>query len=64
MVAGMGLVYTAGAAVLGVLFLRQAWMLWREGSGAGAVRLYRFSITYLTVLFALIALDVLIPIAL
>ncbi len=63
-VAGMGLVYTAGAAVLGALFLRQAWMLWREGTGAGAVRLYRFSITYLTVLFALIALDVLLPIAL
>ncbi len=64
LVAGMGLVYTAGAAVLGALFLRQAWMLWREGTGAGAVRLYRFSITYLTVLFALIALDVLLPIAL
>lgn len=64
MVAGMGLVYTAGAVVLGALFLRQAWMLWRDGSGAGAVRLYRFSITYLTVLFALIALDVLLPIAL
>jgi protoheme IX farnesyltransferase len=64
LVAGMGLVYTAGAAILGALFLRQAWMLWREGTGAGAVRLYRFSITYLTVLFALIALDVLLPIAL
>jgi heme o synthase len=64
LVAQMGLVYTAGAAVLGILFLRQAWMLWREGSGAGAVHLYRFSITYLSLLFALIALDVLIPIAL
>ncbi len=64
LVAGMGLVYTAGAAILGALFLRQAWMLWREGSGAGAVRLYRFSIMYLSLLFALVALDVLIPIAL
>ena len=64
LVARMGLVYTAGAAILGALFLRQAWMLWREGSGAGAVRLYRFSITYLSLLFALIVLDVLIPIAL
>ncbi len=64
LVARMGLVYTAGAAILGALFLRQAWMLWREGSGAGAVRLYRFSIMYLSLLFALVALDVLIPIAL
>ncbi len=64
LVAQMGLVYTLGAAVLGALFLRQALMLWREGSGVGAVRLYRFSITYLSILFALIALDVLIPIAL
>jgi len=64
LVAQMGLVYTLGAAVLGALFLRQALMLWHEGSGVGAVRLYRFSITYLSILFALIALDVLIPIAL
>jgi protoheme IX farnesyltransferase len=64
LVARMGAVYTVGAALLGVLFLRQAWMLWREGTGAGAIRLYRFSITYLAVLFALMALDVIIPIAL
>ena len=63
-VAGMGLVYTVGAAILGALFLRQALMLWRDGTGAGAIRLYRFSITYLTLLFALVALDVLLPIAL
>ncbi len=63
-IAQMGLLYTAGAVLLGALFLRQAWMLWRDGSGAGAVHLYRFSITYLTLLFALIALDVLVPIAL
>jgi protoheme IX farnesyltransferase len=63
-VAGMGLIYSAGAVLLGALFLRQAWLLWREGTGTGAIRLYRFSITYLAVLFALMALDVLIPIAL
>ena len=64
LVAGMGLVYTLGAAILGALFLRQALVLWRDGTGAGAIRLYRFSITYLTLLFALVALDVLLPIAL
>ncbi|MDA8201895.1 MAG: UbiA family prenyltransferase, partial [Chloroflexi bacterium] len=63
-VAGMGLVYTAGAVVLGALFLRRAWQLWRDGTGSGAIRLYRFSITYLSLLFALIVLDVLLPIAL
>ena len=63
-IARMGVVYTVGAALLGLLFLRQAWMLWREGTGEGAIRLYRFSITYLALLFALIALDVIIPIAL
>ena len=63
-VAGMGLVYTAGAVLLGALFLRRSWQLWRDGTGTGAVRLYRFSITYLSLLFALIALDVLVPIAL
>ncbi len=62
--AGMGAIYTAGAILLGALFVRRAWALWRDGSGAGAIRLYRFSITYLSLLFALIVLDVLIPIAL
>ncbi len=62
-VAQMGVIYVVGAAVLGALFLRQAWGLWREGTGAGAVRLYRYSITYLTALFSLIAVDALLPFA-
>jgi heme O synthase-like polyprenyltransferase len=44
--------------VLGGLFLLQAFAMWREGTDARAVRLYRYSITYLTALFALIILDV------
>ena len=32
--------------------------MWRDGTDARAVRLYRYSITYLTALFALIILDV------
>jgi heme O synthase-like polyprenyltransferase len=35
-----------------------------EGSTAGAIRLYRYSITYLTLLFAAIALDALVVIPL
>jgi protoheme IX farnesyltransferase len=65
----MGPVYLVAAVVLGALFLRQAWGLWRraaseEESTAGAIRLYRYSISYLTLLFAAIALDTLVLLAL
>lgn len=61
-VARMGAIYAAAAAVLGLLFLWRAWVLWRQGtspeaSTAQAIRLYRYSITYLTVLFAAVAVD-------
>jgi protoheme IX farnesyltransferase len=57
-VARMGLLFLAGALVLGALFLFQAMAMAREGTDARAVRLYKYSITYLTALFALIVLDV------
>ncbi|MEX2546577.1 MAG: heme o synthase [Chloroflexota bacterium] len=63
-VARMGLVFLAGALVLGALFVLQALLMWREGTDARAVRLYRYSITYLTALFALIILDVFVFISL
>jgi protoheme IX farnesyltransferase len=61
-VARMGLIYAIAAAVMGVVFLWRAWVLWKQGtspeaSTAQAIRLYRYSITYLTVLFAAVALD-------
>jgi heme o synthase len=61
-VARMGLIYAIAAAALGALFLWRAWILWRQGtspeaSTAQAIRLYRYSITYLTVLFAAVAVD-------
>ncbi len=56
-VAHMGLLYLAGAILLGGIFLFQAFAMWREGTDRRAVRLYKFSITYLTGLFALIVLD-------
>jgi protoheme IX farnesyltransferase len=64
-VARMGPIYLTAAVVLGALFLRQAWGLWRRGdseeeSTAGAIRLYKYSISYLTLLFAAIALDTLV----
>ena len=57
-VAEMGLVFLAGALVLGGMFILQAVAMWRDGTDARAVRLYKYSITYLTALFALIILDV------
>ena len=66
-VAGMGVIYGVAAAVLGALFLWRAWVLWQQGtapeaSTQQAIRLYRYSITYLTVLFAAVALDALVRI--
>ncbi|MFZ9959594.1 MAG: protoheme IX farnesyltransferase, partial [Candidatus Limnocylindrus sp.] len=65
LVAGMGAVYLAVAVVLGSVFLLRAWRLRSDvlGDGLlrGATRLYRFSITYLTVLFAAIAIDAILP---
>ena len=60
----MGLIYLVAAVVMGGIFLWQAARLNRtvtaEGTTAGAIRLYRFSISYLTVLFAAVALDALV----
>ncbi len=65
----MGLIYTAAAVVLGGIFLLQAWRLWQVGSSeerstAGAIKLYRYSISYLTLLFAAVAVDALVVIPL
>ena len=57
-VAQMGLLFLAGALLLGGIFLFQTFAMAREGTDARAVRVYRYSITYLTALFALIVLDV------
>jgi protoheme IX farnesyltransferase len=63
-VARMGLVFLGGSLILGALFLFQAFEMWRDGTDARAVRLYKFSITYLTALFALMILDVFVSIPL
>jgi protoheme IX farnesyltransferase len=65
----MGLIYLVAAVVLGAIFLWQAYGLWRRGSSeeastAGAIRLYKYSISYLSLLFLAVAVDalVLIPV--
>jgi len=61
-VARMGWLYLAAAVILGAVFLWRAFTLWRqaaspEGSLAQAIRLYRYSTSYLTLLFAAVAVD-------
>ena len=65
----MGLIYLMAAVGLGAIFLWQAYGLWRRGSSeeastAGAIRLYKYSISYLSLLFLAVAVDalVLIPV--
>ena len=66
-VARMGLIYLGAAVVLGAIFLWQALRLWRigtspEASTTGAIRLYKYSITYLTLLFLAVAIDAIVVI--
>ena len=58
-VAGMGAIYTVAAVALGALFLYYAVQLQRDGTTARAMRLFSYSISYVTLLFAAMALDAL-----
>ena len=64
-VARMGLIYLGAAVGLGAVFIWHALALWRRGSSEeastqGAIRLYKYSISYLSLLFVAIAIDALI----
>ena len=66
-VAEMGLIYLGAAVGLGAVFIWQAYALWRRGaseeaSTQGAIALYRYSISYLSLLFLAVAVDALIVI--
>jgi heme o synthase len=63
-VAGMGVLYVIAAVALGAVFLRRAIQLRRDTKPAIAMRLFRYSIVYLALLFAAVAVDRLIPIGL
>jgi protoheme IX farnesyltransferase len=52
-----GLFYLSAALVLGALFIAYAFRLWREASAGVAAALFRYSIVYLALLFAAIAVD-------
>jgi len=56
-VAGMGLLYLLSAIVLGAVFMALALQLLRNATPAAAMRLFTYSITYITLLFGAMALD-------
>ena len=59
--AGMGWIYLGAAILLGALFLRLALRLRSDAtSGRAAIALFRYSISYLTLLFAAVAVDALV----
>jgi protoheme IX farnesyltransferase len=59
-VAGLGVLYTVAALLLGAVFVGLSVALLRSGSATVAMRLFTYSITYVTLLFAAMALDVLV----
>ncbi len=55
--AGMGALYWSTATVLGLVFCALAFDLWLRPSESRAMRLFHWSITYVTVLFGAMAAD-------
>jgi protoheme IX farnesyltransferase len=63
--AGMGLIYLGAALVLGAAFVWYALRILRNASdGRAAIALFRYSISYLTLLFAAVAVDSLLRVTL
>ncbi len=56
-IAGMGPVFWTTALVLGLVFCGLAVQLWRDPSEVRAMRLFHWSITYVTLLFGAMAVD-------
>ncbi len=56
-----GWIYLFCALALGFVFLAYAWLLWREYSDNVARRTFRYSILYLSVLFAALLVDHYLP---
>ncbi len=57
-VASLGLIYVVAATVLGLGFVGLAVRLWRRATPKAAMQLFSYSITYLTLLFVCMAVDV------
>lgn len=59
-VAGLGLIYGITAVVTGIIFLWGVYALGKNPSPAASMRLFAYSITYVTLLFGAMTLDVLV----
>ena len=59
-VATLGALYLVSAMALGAVFVALAVRLWRTATPKAAMQLFSYSITYLTLLFVVMAVDVLI----
>ena len=57
-VASLGVVYVASASVLGLVFVAMAARLRWQATPKAAMQLFSYSITYLTLLFVLMAVDI------
>ncbi|MGA2836287.1 MAG: heme o synthase [Acidimicrobiales bacterium] len=57
-VAHLGMLYVAAAAVLGAGFIAFAVRLWVQATPKASMQLFSYSITYLTLLFVVMAVDV------
>ena len=53
--------YLAAAVVLNVMFIAHAWRIWRNYSDRMAQKTFRFSILYLSLLFAALLVDHYLP---
>lgn len=52
-----GYLYLAGAVILGLEFVRKAWLLFRSADDARAMELFSYSIAYLALLFGFLVVD-------
>ena len=59
-VAGLGWIYMVSAIVAGATFVWHTWRLLGELTAARAMKVFGYSITYVTVVFAAMAVDVLV----
>ena len=55
-------VYLVSAVALGLGFLVHAWRLWKHGTNKLAYKMYRYSSTYLALIFAALVVDTLVAI--
>jgi protoheme IX farnesyltransferase len=56
-IGSLGWIYLVGALLLGVKFLQDAWAVWRVGDQAAIWGLYKYSLLYLALLFAVMVAD-------